>query len=137
MYQPSEFEYQKPALFEPLPSPRKRLLGLQRNVLLQLYDADLIRIIEVHRPGRRRPIELVHVPSLIAYLERLEELAKNAHLAKIRRGYAKYHENAFTAQPDEKLPQHEPGGVDDVSHNSLDRSLRKPLSILPYRSKNL
>ena len=108
MYQPSELEYQKPALFEPLPSPHKRLLGLQRHVLLQLHDADLIRIVEVRRPGRRRPVELVHIPSLISYLERLEELAKNERLAKIRRGYAPYHENVFTTQPGEGMPQQFP-----------------------------
>jgi hypothetical protein len=91
MHRPSEIEYQKPALFEPLPSPRKRLLGLQRNVLLQLHDADLIRIIQVHRPGRRRPVELVHIPSLIAYLESLEEIAENRRIAEIRAGYAHHH----------------------------------------------
>jgi hypothetical protein len=99
---PSQFDYQKPALFEPLPSPRKRLLGFHRHVLRQLHDADLIRIVEVQRPGYRRPLELVHIPSLIAYLERVEELARNERLAKIRAGYAKYHTtNPFVVQPGE------------------------------------
>ena len=101
MYQPNELEYQKPALFEPLPSPRKRLLGFHRHVLRQLHHADLIRIIEVHRPGYRRPLELVHIPSLIGYLERVEELAKNERLAKIRAGYAKYHQSPFLPKPGE------------------------------------
>jgi hypothetical protein len=101
---PSQFDYQKPALFEPLPSPRKRLLGFHRHVLRQLHDADLIRIIEVHRPGYRRPLELVHIPSLIGYLERVEELAKNERLAKIRAGYAKYHQSPFLPKPGEARP---------------------------------
>ena len=104
MYSPCQIEYEKPGLFEPLPSPRKRLLGLRRHVLLQLHDAGLIRIIEVNRPGLRRALQLVHVPSVIGYLERVEELAKNERLAKIRAGYAKYHQNPFLPQPGEAQP---------------------------------
>jgi hypothetical protein len=108
MYAPSQIEYVKPALFESLPSPRKRLLGFQPHVLHQLHEAGLIRIIEVTRPGRKRPIELVHIPSLIAYIERVEELAKNDRLAKIRQGYARYHDNPFLPQPiDFKQPEQE------------------------------
>jgi len=104
MFLPTKSEYEKPGLFEPLPSPRKRLLGLQRHVLCQLHEADLIRIIEVRRPGYQRPLELVHIPSVIAYLERVEELARNDRLAKIRQGYAKYHDNPFLPQPGEAQP---------------------------------
>ena len=104
MFHVQGLEYRKPELFESLPSPHKRLLGFQPHVLRQLNEAGLIRIIEVTRPGRMRRIELVHIPSLIAYIERVEELAKNDRLAKIRQGYAKYHDNPFLPQPGEAQP---------------------------------
>jgi hypothetical protein len=97
----NSLEYEKPGLFERLPPPRKRLLGCERHVLLRLHDAGLIRIIEVKRPGYKRSLQLVHVPSVIAYFERVEELARNEQLAKIRAGYAKHHQNHFLSQLDE------------------------------------
>src|SRR5262245_34053494 len=84
-------EYEKPSLFEQLPGARKRLLGFDSHSLEELGRLDLIRIIEVIRPGRRRPIKLVHIPSLIAYIERVEKLARNKRLAEIRAGYADHH----------------------------------------------
>jgi hypothetical protein len=84
-------EYDKPALFERLPSPGKHLLGFDPHSLEELGRLYLIRIIEVTGPGRRRPIKLVHIPSLIAYIERVEELARNKRLAEICAGYAHHH----------------------------------------------
>jgi hypothetical protein len=84
-------EYEKPGLFERLPSPRKRLLGFDRHSLKQLHRCDLIRIIEVTLPGHKYSIELVHVPSLLGYIKRVEELADAKRLATIREGYAHHH----------------------------------------------
>jgi hypothetical protein len=83
-------EYRIPELFEHLPSPHKRLLGFQRQVLLELHAAGLVRIIEITRPGKRS-VQLVHIPSLIGFIEREEELAKARGLAEIRKGYAHHH----------------------------------------------
>jgi hypothetical protein len=87
MYPPAKIEHQIPALFEPLPSPRKLLLGVPRHTLELLDEAGLIRIIRAHMPGRTRPIVLVHTPSPIAYLEHEEELAKAQRKGEIRKGY--------------------------------------------------
>ena len=94
-------EYHKPALFERLPSPSKQLLGLDPRSLEELGRLDLIRIIEVIRPGRRRPIKLVHIPSLIGYIERVEELARAKRLAQIKEGYAHYHVSSQEGQSSE------------------------------------
>ena len=94
-------EYDKPALFERLPSPRKHLLGFDPHSLEELGRLDLIRIIEVTRPGRQRPIKLVHIPSLIAYIERVEELERNKRLAEIRAGYAHHHSSCQRSQSSE------------------------------------
>jgi len=102
-------EYDKPALFERLPSPGKRLLGFDPHSLEELGHLDLIRIIEVIRPGRRRPIKLVHIPSLIAYIERVEELARNKRLAEIRAGYAHHHASSQERQ------SFEPGQTGKIS----------------------
>jgi hypothetical protein len=59
----------------------------------------LIRVIEVPLPGRQRPIELVYVPSLLGYIERVEQIAEAKHLALIREGYADHH-----LTPDEGFP---------------------------------
>jgi hypothetical protein len=91
-------EYEKPSLFEQLPGARKRLLGFDPHSLEELGRLDLIRIIEVIRPGRRRPIKLVHIPSLIAYIERVEELARNKRLAEIRAGYAHHYASSHEGQ---------------------------------------
>jgi hypothetical protein len=74
----AETEYQKPSLFELLPGPRKVLLGFRRQTLLELYEAGLIRIVWAHSPGRKYPVPIVHIPSLIGYIEREEELARRA-----------------------------------------------------------
>ena len=101
-------EYDKPALFERLPGPRKRLLGLDCHSLEELAHYDLIRIIEVIRPGRKHPIKLVHVPSLLAYIERVEQLARNKRLAEIRAGYAHHHAGS---QEGQSLEAKSPGKV--------------------------
>jgi hypothetical protein len=92
-------EYEKPALFEKLPGARKRFLGLDRSSLEQLGRCGLIRIIELTPPGRRFPIRVVHVPSLIAYIERVEELADHKRLAEIRAGYAHHHPKGALEEP--------------------------------------
>jgi hypothetical protein len=51
----------------------------------------LIHVIEVPLPGRQRPIKLVYVPSLLAYIKRVEQIAEAKHLALIREGYAHHH----------------------------------------------
>jgi hypothetical protein len=87
MFPTAQTEYQKPGLFEPLPGPRKLLLGFPRHTLLELHQAGLIRIIWAHSPGRKFPVSVVHVPSLIAYLQREEELANAKQLEAIRATY--------------------------------------------------
>jgi hypothetical protein len=89
--QPDPPDYTKPGVFEPLPTPRKRLLGFTRDFLLELADAGLIRLVIVSRPSHRRPVALVHVPSLIAYIEQEEAVAKAAQLAQHRQAYAHHH----------------------------------------------
>jgi hypothetical protein len=87
----STIEYRVPELFEPMPTPRRRLLGLHRPLLEELKAAGCIRVITVTRPSDKRPLDLVYIPSLLAHLERLEELADNQRRAKIRDGYAHHH----------------------------------------------
>jgi hypothetical protein len=82
-----DIEYQKPSLFENLPGPRKILLGFRRHQLLELHEAGLIRIIWAHSPGRKYPVPVVHIPSLISYLEHEEEVARLAKEAAIRATY--------------------------------------------------
>jgi hypothetical protein len=91
MLLPPQIEYRVPELFEEMPSPRRRLFGLHREILAELRDARLIRVIEVTRPSCRRSVELVYIPSLIDCLERFEELAENKRKAEIRAGYAHFH----------------------------------------------
>jgi hypothetical protein len=63
------------------------LLGFRRQTLLELHEAGLIRIIWAHSPGRKYPVPVVHIPSLISYLEREEELARLAKEDAIRKTY--------------------------------------------------
>jgi hypothetical protein len=84
-------DYTKPGVFEPIPTPRKHLLGFTRNFIIELADAGLIRLVTVTRPGKRRPLRLVHVPSLIAYIEQEEAVANAALLAQHRQAYAHHH----------------------------------------------
>jgi hypothetical protein len=85
--------YEKPALIERMPGVRGRLLGLTGRELEDLERYHLIRVIEVRRPGRKWPIKLVHIPSLLEYLERVEMLKRNSEMEKIRAGYAHHHKN--------------------------------------------
>jgi len=89
--QPDSDDYTKPGVFESLPAPRKRLLGFTKDFLLELADAGLIRLVTVTRPSHRRPVALVHVPSLIAYIEQEEAVAKAAQFAQHRQAYAHHH----------------------------------------------
>jgi hypothetical protein len=85
MFASAILEFEKLPLFERLPSPGKRLLGCDRHSLRELHRCDLVRIIKVTLPGHKRPINLVHVPSLVAYVERVEQLAEAKQLAEIRK----------------------------------------------------
>jgi hypothetical protein len=49
--------------------PKDRLEGLSRVTLLELGAAGLIKIATLRKPGSRRGIKLVHIPSLLAYIE--------------------------------------------------------------------
>lgn len=91
MLLPPQTEYRVPELFEEMPSPRRRLLGLHGVILSELEAAGLIRTVEVTRPSCRRSVKLIYIPSLIHCLERFEELAENRRKAEIRAGYAHHH----------------------------------------------
>jgi hypothetical protein len=84
-------KYTKPGLFEALPSAKQRLLGLGSGFLRELGEAGLIRLVTVTRPSQRRAVELVHVPSLIAYIEQEEAVANAARMAQHRASYAHHH----------------------------------------------
>jgi hypothetical protein len=77
MLSPQDLECQKPALFERLPSAHKPLLGFHRRVLMDLAEAGVIRLIQAHIPGRRFPVPLIYVPSLIQYIFDEERRAAN------------------------------------------------------------
>jgi hypothetical protein len=49
--------------------PGGRLRGLSRTTLLELHERKLIRVASIHKPGAKKAIRLVHLPSLDAYLE--------------------------------------------------------------------
>jgi hypothetical protein len=86
-------DYERPPLFERMPGARGRFLGFTGRELEELERYHLIRIIEVIRPGRKRPIKLIHTPSVLEYLERVEMLARGEQTERIRAGYAHHHKN--------------------------------------------
>jgi hypothetical protein len=51
----------------------------------------------------------VYIPSLIAYIERVEKLARNKRLAEIRAGYARHHASSQEGQ------SFEPGQAGKIS----------------------
>ena len=63
-----ELEFQRPAVYEPLPTGKKLLVGVPRGVLEELAECNLIRISEIRPPGRRTTLKLVHMPSLLAFI---------------------------------------------------------------------
>jgi hypothetical protein len=63
-----ELEFQRPAVYEPLPTHKKLLMGIPRSVLEELAECNLIRISEFRPPGRRTVLRLVHMPSLLAFI---------------------------------------------------------------------
>ena len=51
--------------------PGGRLRDLSRTTLLELEERRLIKIAAIHKPGSKKAIRLVYLPSLDAYLESL------------------------------------------------------------------
>ena len=49
--------------------PGGRLRGLSRTTLLELHDRKCIKVASIHKPGAKKAIRLVYLPSLDAYLE--------------------------------------------------------------------
>jgi hypothetical protein len=84
-------EYRIPELFEPLPGQGRRLLGLTRQDLEGLEEMGVVRITEVGVPGRKRPLRVVYVPSLIGHLDHLDDIARIQREAGWRAGYAHHH----------------------------------------------
>jgi hypothetical protein len=68
LLQLGELEFQRPAVYEPLPLGKKLLMGIPRSVLEELAECNLIRISEFRRPGHRTILKLVHMPSLLAFI---------------------------------------------------------------------
>jgi hypothetical protein len=80
-----------PDLFEELPSLKRKLLGITGEDYDLLDKAGLVRITEVIVPGRKRPLRLVYIPSVIAYLNHLEELERIKREEGWKAGYAHHH----------------------------------------------
>ena len=51
--------------------PGGRLRDLSRSTLLELHGRDLIKIASIRKPGAKKALRLVWLPSLDAYLESL------------------------------------------------------------------
>jgi hypothetical protein len=49
--------------------PGGRLCGLGRTTLMELGLKGCFRMASIKQPGRQRAIHLVHLPTLLAYLE--------------------------------------------------------------------
>jgi hypothetical protein len=49
--------------------PKQRLCDLSRTTLLELSEGGLIRTVAIRKPGAVKGIRLVHMPSLLEYLE--------------------------------------------------------------------
>jgi hypothetical protein len=61
----------KPAKRGETKKPGGRLCGLGRTTLLELAEKGYFRIAYIKQPGRERGIHLVHLPSLLAYLDKI------------------------------------------------------------------
>jgi hypothetical protein len=53
--------------------PGGRLRGLSRTTLLELHERKCIKIAAIHKPGAKKAIRLVFLPSLDAYLRSIAE----------------------------------------------------------------
>ncbi len=62
-----------------MPRPGGRLNGLTRSTLLEIIQDPQsgVRSAVIRKPGRTRGIRLIFMPSLLAYFERLAEVASN------------------------------------------------------------
>jgi hypothetical protein len=54
-----------------MPKQRGRLCGLSRTTLLELSQKGFIRTVALRKPGAKKGIRLVHLPSLHRYLASL------------------------------------------------------------------
>ncbi len=65
-----------------LPKPRTRckISGLSRTTLVELIDRREIRSITLRQPGATRGIRLFFLPSLHAYLQRLDSEQNGTHI---------------------------------------------------------
>jgi hypothetical protein len=59
-----------------MPKPMERLNGLSRSTLLELHRLGYIRMSVIKRPGAQKGIRLIHLPSLLGYLEDLSKAEK-------------------------------------------------------------
>jgi hypothetical protein len=58
-------------LYERLPKPGQKRLGLTRPTYLDLARQGRIRIVTIRKPNARRGINLIYMPSVMAFLEGL------------------------------------------------------------------
>jgi hypothetical protein len=56
-----------------MPKPRERFMGLSRTTLLELAEAGRIRSVSIRKPGAVRGVRLLHVPSLLIFLDNLSK----------------------------------------------------------------
>ena len=59
-----------------MPKPLARLNGLSRSTLLELHRLGHIRMSVIKKPGSQKGIRLIHMPSLLNYLEDLSKAEK-------------------------------------------------------------
>jgi len=59
-----------------MPKPLERFNGLSRTSLLELHRLGYIKMSVIKKPGSQKGIRLIHVPSLLNYLEDLSKAEK-------------------------------------------------------------
>jgi hypothetical protein len=59
-----------------MPKPLERYNGLSRSTLLELHRLGHIKMSVIKKPGAQKGIRLIHVPSLLSYLEDLSKAEK-------------------------------------------------------------
>jgi hypothetical protein len=59
-----------------MPRPLERLNGLSRSTLLELHRLGHIKMSHIKKPGSQKGIRLIHMPSLLNYLEDLSKAEK-------------------------------------------------------------
>ena len=64
----ADVDYTRPAVYEPMPTGKRLLVGIPGPVLEELYQVGLIRVSEIRPPGRRRTLRLVHMPTLLRFI---------------------------------------------------------------------